>query len=65
MRAILATGLMLIAGFTAAQELSKAELKKRLKDDVDPAWIYDDLPAAFEAAKATGKPILALFRCVP
>ncbi|HZN62850.1 MAG TPA: hypothetical protein VFC90_10650 [Planctomycetota bacterium] len=65
MRAPLATGLILIAGFTAAQELPKAELKKRLKDDAHSSWIYDDLSAAFAEAKKTGKPILAVFRCVP
>lgn len=61
---LLACGAVLI-GFTAAQELPKQELKKKLKDDVHPDWIYDDLPAAFAAGAKSGKPILAVFRCVP
>lgn len=65
MRTTLAAGLFLIAGFAAAQELPKAELKKRLKDDVHASWIYDDLPAALAEGAKTGKPILAVFRCVP
>jgi hypothetical protein len=28
-------------------------------------WIYDDLPRATAVAKATGKPLLVVFRCVP
>ena len=58
-------GVAVLAGFVAAQEVSKPELKKRLKDDAHPSWIYDDLSAAFAEAKKTGKPILAVFRCVP
>jgi hypothetical protein len=65
MRTSLAAAIVLLAGFTAAQEPSKAELKKRLKDEAHPDWIYDDLPAAFAEARKSGKPILAVFRCVP
>jgi hypothetical protein len=28
-------------------------------------WIYDDLHKGFEQAKATGKPMLVVLRCVP
>jgi hypothetical protein len=66
MKTIALSGAALLACFgVLAQELPKPELKKRLKDESHPAWIYDDLPAAFSAAKQTGKPILAVFRCVP
>jgi hypothetical protein len=36
-------------------------------NDIEPAdhWIYDDWPAAVAEAKKTGKPILAVLRCVP
>lgn len=58
--------LLLLTGLVASQELSKADLQKKLKDTaVHTSWIYDDLPAAFEQAKTSNKPILALFRCVP
>lgn len=66
MRINLITGITLLAGLAAAQEISKPELQKKLKDTaVHASWIYDDLPAALETAKASGKPVLALFRCVP
>lgn len=28
-------------------------------------WIYNDLDKGIEQAKATGKPMLVVFRCVP
>lgn len=28
-------------------------------------WIYNDLPKAFNEAKATSKPLLVVFRCIP
>ena len=41
-------------------------LKAALLDgDVSSRWIYHDLNAAREQARATGKPIVAVFRCVP
>ena len=61
-----AVALLVLTAFVAAQEISKAELKKRLKDDaVHSSWIYDDLPAAIAEGKKSGQPILAVFRCVP
>jgi hypothetical protein len=45
---------------------AQSELQKSLKDlDIAPHWIYDDLPKAFAEAKASGKPILVVLRCVP
>jgi serine protease Do len=29
------------------------------------SWIYDDLPRAMSEAKASGKPLLVVFRCIP
>ncbi|MDX1944778.1 MAG: Trx7/PDZ domain-containing (seleno)protein [Pirellulaceae bacterium] len=41
-------------------------LGQALKDiEVADHWIYDDLPAAIAQAKATGKPLLVVLRCVP
>ena len=66
MRIQLIAGSVLLAGFAAIQDMPKDELRKKLKDTaVHASWIYDDLPAAYEAAKTSNKPILALFRCVP
>jgi len=65
MRLMWIAGGALLMGMAAAQELTKQELRKKLKDDVHPDWIYDDLPAAFAAAAKSNKPILAVFRCVP
>jgi hypothetical protein len=57
--------LVLLSAFSFTQDLSKSDLKKKLKDDVHPGWIYDDLPAAIAEGAKSGKPILAVFRCVP
>lgn len=47
-------------------ETNPAELKRTLQDDVpSDRWIYHDLNAARAAAEKSGKPILAVFRCVP
>lgn len=61
----LVVGAALLAGVaaTAAQDNSKEALRGKLKDtDVHPSWIYDDVPAAIEAATKSGRPILAVFR---
>lgn len=42
------------------------DLKKNLKDNnVAEHWIYDDIAAGFAAARASSKPLLVTFRCVP
>lgn len=47
-------------------ETDPAELKRVLHDDdVAERWIYHDLEAARRAASKSGKPVLAIFRCVP
>ncbi|MBI3463681.1 MAG: hypothetical protein HY000_11580 [Planctomycetes bacterium] len=58
---------VLVAGLlVAAGAHFQSDLKKALKDtEVAPHWIYDDIPKAFAQAKATGKPLLVVFRCVP
>lgn len=61
------TGLLAITILLTSAALEAQErLRKSLADDqVAAHWIYDDFPRAVEQAKATGKPILALLRCVP
>lgn len=47
-------------------ETDPAALKEALNDDeISDRWIYHDLNAARAKARDTGKPIVALFRCVP
>jgi hypothetical protein len=44
----------------------KEALRAALKD-TEPTgdWIYDDLARGLAEAKRTGKPLMAVFRCVP
>ena len=52
-----------------------AEEKKKTRDEVvlddrramqkDDHWIYNDLDKGFEAAKALGKPLMVVHRCIP
>lgn len=44
--------------------------EQKVRDDKktvesDGFWLYNDLPAAFAEAKKTGKPIVAVLRCIP
>ena len=44
----------------------QSDLQKKLKDtDVGARWIYNDIGKGFTEARATGKPLLVTFRCVP
>jgi len=62
-QALIAVGVIL---FLSPSIRAQSELQQSLKDlDIAPHWIYDDLPKALAEAKATGKPILMVFRCVP
>jgi hypothetical protein len=62
---------LVLAGFllavsAALAEDPKAKLRAELKDgDLSGDWIYDDLDAGFARAVKEGKPLLAVFRCVP
>jgi hypothetical protein len=48
------------------QDSAKEKLKTTLKDnDVVGEWIYDDIHGAFSQARKSGRPILAVIRCVP
>ena len=47
-------------------EADPQALKRALgEDSISDRWIYHDLDAARSEARRSGKPILALFRCVP
>jgi hypothetical protein len=51
----------------AAQPSSRDQKVRADKQRVeaDGFWIYNDLPKAFTEAKATGKPLLIVMRCIP
>jgi hypothetical protein len=53
-----------VASISCAAELSI--LQKTLRDeDVDEAWIYNDLTKGIEEARKSKKPLLITLRCVP
>ena len=53
------------AGAVVAQDrLTKVRNDRQAVID-DGYWLYNDLPAAQEQAKETGKPILVVIRCIP
>ena len=60
-------GALAAVGLLAGAALhAQTALQKALGDtQVASHWIYDDFDKALEQAKATGKPVLALLRCVP
>jgi hypothetical protein len=59
--------LPLVLGMALAPGLrAQADLQRNLKDtNVGKHWIYNDLKAGTAQARATGKPLLVVFRCVP
>ncbi len=45
------------------QDGSKEQLRQALKDNpLAGDWIYDDIDAGFARAKATGRPMMVVFR---
>lgn len=56
--------LLIAAGLVAgALPQDKAQLQTALRDtEVKGDWIYDDIPAGYAQAKASGKPLLLTFR---
>lgn len=47
----------------ASTLVAQPSLQEQLKDSgIGAHWIYDDIPQAIRQARATGKPIFALFR---
>lgn len=70
-RAAWAAAALLACALAAAaarppQDPAKEKLKTALKDnDVVGEWFYDDIHGAFAQARKSGRPILAVLRCVP
>lgn len=56
--------LLLASGAVAQSRLDKV-LADREKFVTDGSWIYQDLPEAMAEAKADGKPLMVVLRCIP
>ena len=61
----LALALLLPAAATAQNPREKKVRDDKVKVEADGYWIYNNLPKAFEEAKATGKPMAVILRCIP
>ncbi len=55
----------LITTTALAQTREEKVRADRAKVEAAGVWIYNDLPRAFAEARASGKPMLVLFRCIP
>lgn len=55
----------LFAGPLAAQSREDKVRNDKKKVEAEGYWIYGDLPKAFAEARQTGKPIVAVLRCLP
>lgn len=68
MRSVLC--LLLILTFSSPAFAQQKTREQKVREDrekveADGFWIYNDLPAAFEQARSSGKPILVVLRCIP
>ncbi len=62
--------LVLVAIAFAVSNVSAQTREEKVRDDkkkieAGGKWIYNDVPKAFAEAKRTGKPIVAVLRCLP
>lgn len=48
-----------------AQDRETKVRKDKLRFEQDDSWIYNDLEKGITEAKATGQPLLVIFRCIP
>src|SRR6266478_4960161 len=53
------------AGLVAAQTREEKVRNDKTKVEAQGYWIYYDMPRAFAEAKKSGKPIIAVLRCLP
>lgn len=64
---VLSVCVAILTGVAFGEEKTREQKVREDKDRVsrDGFWIYNDLPAAFEKARETGKPLLVALRCIP
>ena len=62
---LLVAGLLLPSFLFAAESRDTKVISDRTNVVATGRWIYNDLPKAFSEAKATTKPLLIVFRCIP
>ena len=65
---LIASCLLMVALFTRTASAQDRETKvrnDRQQVEGDGYWIYNDLPQGLETAKASGKPLLVVMRCIP
>ncbi len=55
----------LLASAAAAQTREEKVRNDKTKVEAQGYWIYNDMPRAFAEAKKSGKPIVAVLRCLP
>jgi serine protease Do len=60
---IVILAMLLVSAWPASSQTSLQELLNETA--LSPVWIYTDVARATAEAQRTGKPLLALFRCVP
>jgi len=58
-------GLVFVAGHANAQTGEQKVRGDKAKVEADGFWIYNKLPLAMADAKASGKPIIVVLRCIP
>ncbi|MGN6543846.1 MAG: Trx7/PDZ domain-containing (seleno)protein [Aureliella sp.] len=63
--AVLALNAIYAAGSLRAQDRETKVRSDQARVLKEGFWIYNDLPKGLERAKATGKPVLVIFRCIP
>jgi hypothetical protein len=59
------TAWLTVIGLAGAQTREEKVRADRKKVEADGFWIYNDLQRGFAEAKKTGKPVLAVLRCIP
>ena len=55
----------LTSGFALAQSREEKVRNDRKTIENEGFWIYNDIPQGFRDAKASGKPLLVVLRCIP
>jgi serine protease Do len=56
---------LLSIGAASAQTREEKVRNDKTKVEAQGYWIYNDVPRAFSEAKSSGKPIIAVLRCLP